>query len=73
MELLAIIIFVLMCRSITQNEDGSVKKNKFLSQKMQRLRQKSRDKVRKFKARFRPKYKPPEEESRVMETPPGIE
>ena len=68
-----VIIFILMCcRSTTRNDDGSVQKNMTLSQKAQRLRQKSRDKARKFKKRFS-RYKPPEEESDVVEAPPVLE
>lgn len=61
-----------MCCGSTQYDDGRVKKSKSLSEKMTGLRQKSRDKVRKFKKRYS-RYKPPEEESGVEEAAPAIE
>ena len=60
------------CGSSTQNDDGRVQRTKSLSEKVARMRQKSRDKVRKFKKRYS-RYKPPEEESGVEEAPPAIE
>ena len=61
-----------MCCGSTQNDDGRVQRTKSLSEKVARMRQKSRDKVRKFKKRYS-RYKPPEEESGVEEAPPAIE
>jgi len=61
-----------MCCGSTTQDDGRVQKTKSLSEKVARMRQKSRDKVRKFKKRYS-RYKPPEEESGVEEAPPAIE